>query len=50
VFDVLASNFANISAFPEGNYGFYNLSLGNTVTYGNVQTGVAVVTSGGTAD
>jgi len=50
VFNVSASDFSAISSFPTGKYGFYNQSLGQTVTYGNVQTGVATVTSGGTAD
>jgi hypothetical protein len=49
VFNVSASQFSSISSFPTGKFGFYNLSQGG-VTYGNVQTGVATVTSGGTAD
>jgi len=49
VFSVSASQFSSISSFPKGKFGFYNRSQGG-VTYGNVQTGVAVVTSGGTAD
>ena len=49
IFNLNASQFSFLSKFPEGKFGFYNYSQGG-VRYGNVQTGVASVTSGGTAD
>ena len=49
IFNVSTSQFSSISSFPTGKFGFYNMSQGG-VTYGNVRTGKATTTSGGTAD
>ena len=49
IFNVSTSQFSSISSFPTGKFGFYNMSQGG-VTYGNVETGKATTTSGGTAD